>query len=188
MVDALANPHLFTLQSLSAHNKGIAFSCEIQEYADFFTNDAFHYQERAISRTYLLLEKKTSYLLAYMVLIADSIELKRNEIDDCGMNDIPFKTFPAIKLAKLAVAGQSRKRYCHLGTLMLHLARGIAIECNETYVACRFLTVDADIEHNSTVENFYHKAHFVNNTRSTTTRVRSMRLDLYPFKIDTGKI
>jgi hypothetical protein len=30
-----------------------------------------------------------------------------------------------------------------------------AQECNERYFACRFLTVDADIEHNESVLAFY---------------------------------
>jgi hypothetical protein len=38
-----------------------------------------------------------------------------------------------------------------------------AQECNERYFACRFLTVDADIEHNETVLAFYEKNGFLVN-------------------------
>jgi len=68
--------------------------------------------------------------------------------------DYPFKTVPAMKIAKLAVSSSFQQKYRGIGSLMVEMAIKIAGACNERFFACRFITVDADIEHNKTVLNF----------------------------------
>ena len=63
---------------------------------------------------------------------------------------------------------------------MVEMAAHIATACNNHYFACRFITVDADIEHNKGVIEFYQKNSFIpnveiNNKRSKTI---SMRKDI----------
>jgi hypothetical protein len=56
-----------------------------------------------------------------------------------------------------------------------------AQECNERYFACRFLTVDADIEHNESVLAFYQKNGFLVNDEMNNKKRKniSMRKDIY---------
>jgi ribosomal protein S18 acetylase RimI-like enzyme len=56
-----------------------------------------------------------------------------------------------------------------------------AQECNERYFACRFLTVDADIEHNDSVLAFYQKNGFLVNGEMNNKKRNniSMRKDIY---------
>jgi hypothetical protein len=46
---------------------------------------------------------------------------------------------------------------------MIYLATGIAEDTNEKHSACRFITVDTDIEHNENVIEFYRKNDFIAN-------------------------
>jgi hypothetical protein len=95
--------------------------------------------------------------------------------------EYPFKTIPAMKIAKLAVADTFRKQYRGLGVHMVCLAVRIAQKLNGDYCAARFLTVDADIEHDAGVLIFYEKLHFTPNAGLVNKKSKtiSMRRDLY---------
>jgi len=111
-----------------------------------------------------------------MSLIADAIKLSTTEKELHNL-DYTFKTIPAMKIAKLAVSAPFHERYKGIGTLMIEMAVHIATACNNQYFACRFITVDADIEHNESVIEFYRKNGFIpnveiNNKRSKTISMR----------------
>jgi len=57
----------------------------------------------------------------------------------------------------------------------------MARECNKKYMACRFLTVDADVEHNAGVLDFYKKNRFLVNEElyNKNRKTISMRKDIY---------
>jgi len=103
---------------------------------------------------------------------------------DCGIpeyNDYLFRTIPAMKIAKLAVDGSFSKKYKGIGTFMITGAERLAWACNATYCAARFLTVDADIEHDEGVFAFYEKNGFIPNAElyNKNRKTISMRKDLY---------
>ena len=65
---------------------------------------------------------------------------------------------------------------------MLEMARAFAFGMNELGIACRFLTVDADIEYNSDTPEFYYKNGFVENLSNKTRNAKhtiSMRKDIF---------
>ena len=63
---------------------------------------------------------------------------------------------------------------------MINAAMGKAIGCNNDYCASRFLTVDADIEHDKGVLAFYEKNGFIPNAELFKNRKTiSMRKDIY---------
>jgi hypothetical protein len=66
----------------------------------------------------------------------------------------------AMKIAKLAADDTGAGKYKGLGSFMIQAAKRLALGCNNDYCACRFLTVDADIEHNEGVRAFYEKTAF----------------------------
>jgi hypothetical protein len=90
---------------------------------------------------------------------------------------------PAIKIAKLAVAEQLRQSYRHIGSLMIDFSRSIADQCNEQFIACRVITVDADIKNEKNLFVFYEKNGFIalrNKKYTKKTRTLPMWDDIYP--------
>ena len=86
-----------------------------------------------------------------------------------------------MKIAKLAVDSSFSEKYKGIGTFMINSAEHLAWACNITYCAARFLTVDADVEHDKGILAFYEKNGFIPNielyNKNRTTI--SMRKDIY---------
>jgi hypothetical protein len=156
------------------------FECRIPEYAEYLKEDALRSQVDHVAKTWLLCEMESGEIAAYMSLVADGVRLS---VAEKGLHhlDYPFKTIPAMKVAKLAVSEQARKKYKGLGSLMLYKASQIAWDCNDAFFAARFLTVDADVEQDEGVLAFYTKNGFAPNAELTNKKRKtiSMRLDLY---------
>jgi hypothetical protein len=115
-----------------------------------------------------------------MSIINDAIKLSTTEKEIHHL-DYPFKTIPAMKIAKLAVSKSSRERLRGIGSYMIYLAQFIAVASNEQHSACRFLTVDADIEHDKGVRVFYEKNGFLLNSElyNKNRKTISMRKDIF---------
>jgi ribosomal protein S18 acetylase RimI-like enzyme len=170
----------FKLEQLTQDAPIDVFSCSIAEYDEYLQKDAMRSWNDHIALTWLLRERSTGRIASYMSLIADAIKLSVSEKELHDLN-YPFKTIPAIKIAKLAVSHEFRGKYQGIGSFMISSARTIARKCNNYYCACRFLTVDADIEHNEGVRTFYEKNGFITNTElsNKNRKTISMRKDLY---------
>jgi len=171
---------LFRLDPLTPSIVISDFSCHVEEYNEYLYNDALHSQDDHIARTWLLRERVSGKIAAYMSLIMDSIKLSFTERELHNLN-YPFKTIPAMKIAKLAVDVTSTARYKGIGSYMIEAAKGKALFCNEDYCAARFMTVDADIEHDKGVLTFYEKNGFIPNSElyNKNRKTISMRKDLY---------
>ena len=100
------------------------------------------------------------------------------------METVDFMSLPALKLGKLAInKGLSeraqRKGY---GSFVLDIVNTYAYEMLNNGVACRFVTVDADIEYYPDTPDFYYKNGFVVNQsrkRKATDKTVSMRRDIF---------
>jgi len=171
---------LFYFEQLAHGSVLDSFSCSISEYNDYLFKDALRSQNDHIALTWLLRERTTGIIAAYMSLIADAIKLSITEKEIHALN-YPFRTIPAMKIAKLAVSNEVQDKYKGLGTYMVNKALALARICNRQLFACRFLTVDADVEHNESVIEFYKKNGFVPNTEMNNKRTKtiSMRKDIY---------
>jgi hypothetical protein len=173
---------LFTLDRLSSVADLVGFICPIAEYNEWLKQDALRSQNDLIAATYLLLERGTGAIAAYMLLVADAIKLSVAEKELHNLK-YPFKTIPAMKIAKLAVSAPFREKYHGIGTNMIAAALGIADRTNRNSFSCRFTTVDADIEHDEGVITFYTKNGFVpnaemNNKNRKTLNMRKDILDI----------
>jgi len=157
------------------------FSNEYDEYNFFLKEEAKNYEKLSISRTHLLIDMQNGSILAYMSLVADSVQLTKSEKDIVELSLIPFTTFPAMKIGKLAVDSNAKQIYHGIGLLMIQLARGFTSNLNDNGIACRFLTIDADVEHNPNVTEFYIKNGFVPNERLSSKKrlTVSMRKDIF---------
>ena len=175
----LTDKRLFSLEQLRGRIHLNSFHCQIEEYNEYLFNEAAKSQNDQMALTWLLRERISGAIAAYMSLIADAIKLTATEKELHNLA-YPFKTVPAMKIAKLAVSTPFQEKYHGVGTLMVEMATEIAVACNEQHFACRFITVDADIEHNESVINFYLKNGFVPNEETTNKRRKtiSMRKDI----------
>jgi ribosomal protein S18 acetylase RimI-like enzyme len=171
---------LFYLEQCSPAAPIGQFSCSIDEYNEYLTQDALRSQKDHVALTWLLREKATNGIAAYMSLIADAIKLSVSEKELHALN-YPFKTIPAMKIAKLAVSSLYQKEYKGIGSFMISSAITFSRKCNRDYFAIRFLTVDADIEHNESVLAFYEKNGFLVNEEMNNKKRKniSMRKDIY---------
>jgi len=171
---------LFKLEPLTPSLVLSGFSCPVNEYNDYLYKDALRSQNDHIARTWLLCERATGKIAAYMSLIMDAIKLSGAEKELHNLN-YPFRTIPAMKIAKLAVDSVFSEKYKGIGSFMIETAMGMAFDCNEDYCAARFLTVDADIEHDEGVMAFYEKNGFLPNSElyNKNRKTISMRKDLY---------
>lgn len=154
------------------------FDCGIEDYNDFLIHDAALYVREQLSVIYLLIDQISKDVLGYLALSADSFLLDKDEKANVGLT-IPFSTVPAVKIGKLATSKQHRGKY---GSYLLYLAVGLAKEMINAGVACRFLSVDADLEFNERTPEFYLANGFVyNEHRQYRSRSgnRSMRFDLF---------
>ena len=157
-----------------------SFSCPIEEYNEYLFKDALRSQNDSIAKTWLLRERATGNIAAYMSLIADAIKLSATEKELHNLN-YPFRTIPALKIAKLAVSQVFSDKYKGIGSFMVEAAMSKAIGCNNDYCAVRFLTVDADIEHDAGILSFYEKNGFIQNAElyNKNRKTISMRKDIY---------
>ena len=178
---SLANVNrYFYLQPLSENTVLHGFNCSVTEYSDYLKKDAMRSMKDHIAKTWLLYEIKTGKIAAYMSLIMDAIKLSFTEKELHNLN-YPFRTIPAMKIAKLAVNGVFFEEYKGIGTFMVGSAERFAMACNDDYCAARFLTVDADIEHDEGVLAFYQKNGFIPNAGlyNKNRKTVSMRKDIY---------
>ena len=157
-----------------------SFSSQIDEYNEYLHKDALRSQSDHIALTWLLRERNTGNIAAYMSLIADAIKLSASEKELHNLN-YPFKTIPAMKIAKLAVSQSFSEKYKGIGSFMIGAAMWKALSFNDDHCAARFLTVDADIEHDKGILSFYEKSGFIPNAElfNKNRKTISMRKDLY---------
>lgn len=160
-----------------------SFDSKIDEYNDFL-KIADKFYDINISKTFLLIHNTTNELIAYMTLSADSIKLTGEEKDNHGISKVPYASVPALKIGKLAVNKELSAdiRVKGYGSFMLELARAFAYSMNDLGVACRFITVDADIEYFPDTPRFYEKNGFVENLSNKSRNAKntiSMRKDIF---------
>jgi hypothetical protein len=170
----------FYFQSLTSSTVCSNFDCGISEYNEYLVNDALRSMDDHIALTWLLTERATGRIAAYMSLIMDAIKLSFTEKELHNLN-YPFRTIPAMKIAKLAVDMSFSEKYKGIGSFMIDSAEHLAWGCNIDYCACRFLTVDADLEHDEGIIVFYEKNDFIKNSElyNKNRKIISMRKDLY---------
>lgn len=120
------------------HDQQIStFRCRNPELKDFLSEDAYQNQLDRISVTRLVFWH--GRLVGYFTLVTDVI--KKDELaKDDGNPDFKYKTYSALKIARLA----THKEFEHqgIGRSMLLKIFSIWIRFSR-YIGCRIITVDA---------------------------------------------
>ena len=112
------------------------FECRTPDLNAFLKEDAFKNQEELISKTYLCY--LFNQLVGYITLTTDII--KKEEVRGEERIDVPYKEYPAIKIARLAVDKKYERK--GVGGFLLLVAVGKAFKISDE-VGCRFITVDS---------------------------------------------
>lgn len=155
------------------------FDCGIADYNTFLLKDAEYYMENGISSVQLLIHNDTQRVIGYFALLTDAFLLDKKEKNNLDL-EIPFSSVPALKIGKLATS-KDHKDY-HYGSFLLSMCLGAAEALKELGIACRFLTVDADVEFRKDTYKFYEGNGFVINQHKSLTQKTSyisMRYDLF---------
>lgn len=155
-----------------------------KEYEIFLKEEAPELDRLCISRTFVFFHKFTNELIGYLSLSTDTVKLTETEKEKVNLEDVKFMSLPAVKVGKLAVnKGLSEQSYRKgYGSFMLAFAGLCAYEVNQSGVACRFLTVDADIEYDKNTPVFYEKNGFERNLsikQKPSSKTVSMRKDIF---------
>jgi hypothetical protein len=87
-------PNEFKFEPLVDSKSCRNFCCSIAEYNDYLVNDALRSRDDHIALTWLLVERSTEKVAAYMSLIMDAIKLSFTEKELHNLN-YPFRTIPA---------------------------------------------------------------------------------------------
>jgi hypothetical protein len=90
-IDILNGDKWFYLERLLPDTLSIGFSCRIAEYTDYLSHDALRSQNDHVALTWLLRERATGKIVAYMSLIMDAIKLSFTEKERHNLH-YPFKT------------------------------------------------------------------------------------------------
>lgn len=120
------------------------FDCGDPDLNDFLHNDSPNYLNELLAVTYLL--ENDSETVAFYSLLNDKI--MREDLDDntawnkfrkIFQNRKRFKSYPAMKIARLGVSNHHKSR--KIGTILLDYIKILFVTNNRT--GCRFITVDA---------------------------------------------
>jgi hypothetical protein len=74
----ITDKRLFSLEQLTQKTRLDSFSCPIEEYNEYLFQEALRSQNDQMALTWLLLERSTGAIAAYMSLIADA-DIEHNE-------------------------------------------------------------------------------------------------------------
>ncbi len=156
------------------------FDSGIEEYNKFLIEEAEYLHESGFSYTQLLLDNMSGDVIGYISLCMGSIKLSNSEKDMHKISSIHFNAIPSLKIGKLAIDKKYKEQCKGYGSYLILIARGIASESSDNGISCRFICVDADIEHNPKTWEFYGKNDFLpNEALKSNNKTISMRLDIF---------
>ena len=121
-----------------------SFDCEDEDLNDFLINKAIDYSTSLLGVTHLL--KIKDDVIAYFCLFNDRITKNEeesatwNKINRAIANEKRKKSYPAIKIGRLAVSKQYKK--LGFGNLIIKVVREMYTQTQQQ-AGCRFITVDA---------------------------------------------
>ena len=112
------------------------FESASPELNGFLKEDALKNQEELISKTYLCCH--FNQLVGYVAFTTDII--RKKDVREEEQIEVPYKEYPAIKIARLAVDKKYERR--GVGRFLLLASVGKALKISGE-VGCRFITVDS---------------------------------------------
>ena len=109
----------------------------------FLRRDAKKYHIEDLGKTYGLFETAGARCIrAYITLVCGEIEVQEGQPAVEGV-EFRYPTYPAVKIARLAVDHRFRDRGLGLGTTLVRFALGVVKDQICPRVGCRFVVLDA---------------------------------------------
>jgi GNAT superfamily N-acetyltransferase len=150
-------PPLHLLRELQSIGRVNALSLGKKEYAPlkiFLKKDALNFHLDNVVKTYVLIDKESSRVWGYISLMCSEVNLDGVDRSAKNKHFKRYKTYPAVKLARLAVDTLLQgKGY---GQKLVSYAIEIAKDCIMPNIGCRFFIVDSK----PGAVSFYEKAGF----------------------------
>ena len=137
--DNKIDPKDIIIEKLNNKHDLSNFKSYEKELIDFLIEDALNNQMQKLSVTFLWFYEKN--LVGYVTLLNDKINLEGNLKEFFREKDIHYKSLPALKIGRLCVHDDFRKK--GIGRLMVLFAIKQANEISENKSGCRFITLDA---------------------------------------------
>ena len=124
----------YNIIKLTKEHELSSFHCGLNDMDNFLKDDALNQQEDNINTTYLLIHENK--IIGFFSLLADSINIK----DIPEEYECSYKSFPAIKIGRLAIHEDYQKK--GIGTKILD---NICFEIKNMSlkIGVKFITVDA---------------------------------------------
>ena len=135
----------FVFLPLSEEMEILPFSCRDNDLNSFLFDDAKLYQNELLAVTYTFVDLQKQKTVAYFSLLNDKVSLDLDEksfwnrLNRRISNKKRRKTYPSVKIGRLAVASQYAGQ--GIGRDILNFIKHAFTNGNRT--GCRFLTVDA---------------------------------------------
>ena len=111
--------------------RSIEFDCGDDDLNEFFLKDSLINIDNSLSKIYLCLYENK--VVAFFSLSADSIKINKKL-------EIPYRTYPAIKIGRLAVHKDFQSM--HIGSILIDWIVGFCLELRKD-IGVRFISVDA---------------------------------------------
>jgi len=132
-----------TIRQIEASDRLTGLSIGEEKYLPlkmFLQRHAKTYHKQDLGRTYGVFSDKK--IIAYITLVCGEIVLEGNDqlLDEPDLH-YKYKSYPAIKIARLAV--DARRRGEDVGSVLVQVALGTAKEIICPSVGCRFVAVDS---------------------------------------------
>jgi len=154
------------------------FNSYEKELVAFLKEDALDNQEKMISVTYLWFINETNELCGYLTLLNDKINLEGDLKEVFKNKGILYKSLPALKIGRLCVDDKFLRK--GLGTLMVLFAIQKAKEIYSEKSGCRFITLDAKRNSDTTKDSIHFYRHLSFNTLKERNKgTLPMFLDLF---------
>ncbi len=132
-----------------------SFDCGDTDLNEYFQKDSEHYRANLLTQTYcLVLQSVPDFAIALLDFCNDAVILKDIGIELQTDRKSYTRSFPAVKLTRLGVRKEFRRR--HIGSNALNMIKRFFTMDNRT--GCRLITVDA--YDNPDVLSFYEKNDF----------------------------
>lgn len=169
----------FQIHKLTETETIDTFDCGDEDLNDFILHEASLYRKAKLAITYIVIDINENQVVAYFSLANDKISIAefadRAEFNRFRkkrfVNEKRIKSYPAVKLCRLAVANSARG--LHIGSFLLDFIKSFFVDDNKT--GCRFITVDAYLD----AVEFYRKSGFeFLNESDSDARTRLLFFDL----------
>lgn len=145
--EILAN---YTIRKLGLNDSIVQFDCGDEDLNDFILNDASLYRKTLLAATYILENKITHKIIAFVSMANDRISIKDfpNNTDfnkfrkHRFVNEKRLKSYPAVKICRLGIDKSAQGQ--QIGTFLIDFIGTLFVK--EYNSGCRFMTVDAYAE------------------------------------------